>query len=66
MVDIVKRLCIKSKEFHAENGDYLKIQQGKTYTTSKNVSDGGDITVFTTYWLNMPVDHFVLEELPSV
>lgn len=62
MVDIVERLCIKSKEFHAQNGDYFKVQQGKTYTTTKTPYDNQKITVFSRYWVQLPVDHFVLQE----
>lgn len=61
MVNVVKQLCIKGWEITAENGDYWKAEQGKTYTTT--VPDEKPyVTVFSRYWVKAPKENFVLCE----
>jgi hypothetical protein len=60
MVDIVSQLCIKSYEITAKNGDHWKAQQGKFYTTTE--PEKGEVMVFSTYWVRVPAEHFVLME----
>jgi hypothetical protein len=62
MVDIVKQLCIKSYSITAQNGDSWEAKQGKEYTTSPPCGDKDTVTVFSTYWVPVPKEHFVLVE----
>ena len=62
MVKIVEQLCIKSFEITAQNGDYFKAQQGKTYTTTVPDDSKETITIFSKYWVDIPKHHFVLAE----
>jgi len=59
---IVEQLCIKSWEITAQNGDYWKAEQGKTYTTSVPRDDKETVCVFHRYWVHAPKDHFVVCE----
>jgi hypothetical protein len=61
MVDIVKQLCIKSYKLTAQNGDSFEVKQGKEYTTTPP-DDKEVVTVFGTYWVPVPKEHFVLVE----
>ena len=62
MVDIVKQLCIKSYELKAQNGDSFQVKQGKEYTTTPPLDEKEVVTVFSTYWVPVPKEHFVLVE----
>ena len=62
MVDIVKQLCIKSYKLSAQNGDCFEVKQGKEYTTSPPRDEKEVVTVFSTYWVPVPKEHFVLVE----
>lgn len=55
------RICIKDWEITAENGDHFKAVRGKEYTTSTEHEDG-TVTVFSNYWVRVPVDHFAGEQ----
>jgi hypothetical protein len=55
----IKQLCIKSYEITAKNGDYFKAYQGKEYITSLPKIGEDTVTVFSSYWVNAPKDHFV-------
>ena len=60
---IMKRICIKDWEVTAENGDHFSVKRGKEYTTSENRKDG-TCTVFSNYWVRVPISHFA-GELPA-
>lgn len=62
MVDIVKQLCIKSYKLTAQNGDCFECKQGKEYTTSPPQDEKDAVTVFSTYWVPVPKEHFVVVE----
>lgn len=62
MVAIAKMLCIKSYEITAQNGDYFKAEQGKTYTTTYPTEDKATVTVFSNFWVPIAKEHFVLCE----
>ena len=62
MVAIVEQLCVKSYEITAQNGDYWKAEQGRKYTTTVPSEDNQTITVFSSFWVAVPKDHFVLAE----
>lgn len=60
-METVQQLCIESIRFEYENGDYLKIKQGKEYTTTvPNALDV--ITLFDKFWVNVPKKNFILSE----
>ena len=58
MVAVTKQLCIKSFEITAENGDYFKVEQGRTYTTTAP-DDDDEVVVFSRYWVHVPKQNFV-------
>ena len=62
MVAIVEQLCVKSFEITAENGDSLKLEQGKTYTTTVPKDSQEHVTVFSRFWVPVPKHHFVVCE----
>ena len=62
MVAIVEQLCIKSFEIKAENGDYWKAEQGETYTTTVPSEQDDAVTVFSSFWVSVPKEHFVSRE----
>ena len=55
-----KRICIRDHRIMAENGDTLKLERGKEYTTS--AEKDGEVTVFSSFWVKVPVDLFAGEE----
>ncbi len=60
-METVQQLCIESIRLEYENGDYLKIKQGKKYTTTvPNALDV--ITLFDKFWVNVPKKNFILSE----
>jgi hypothetical protein len=61
-MNVIPQLCIKSYEITAQNGDYFKAEQGKTYTTTIPDEDKDTVTVFTKYWVPVPKEHFVPKE----
>jgi len=62
MVDVVKQLCIKSFPVTDREGKSWTAWQGEVYTTTKPRDDKDTVTVFSSYWVNVPKDHFVLVE----
>jgi hypothetical protein len=62
MVDIVEQLCIKSFSVTAENGDHWEAEQGKTYSTTVPEVGKETVVVFSSYWVPVPKDHFVVRE----
>ena len=59
MVAIVEQLCVKSFEITAQNGDYWKAEQGKAYTTTAPSAEKETVTVFSSFWVSVPKEHFV-------
>ena len=58
MVDTVKQLCIRSWKVTAGNSDHWEAKQGEIYTTT--VPDEKPfVTVFSNYWVQVPVEFFV-------
>lgn len=55
-----KRICIRDHRITAENGDTLRLERGKEYLTSAEKS--GEVTVFSSFWVKVPVDLFAGEE----
>lgn len=58
----VNQLCIKSYEVTAENGDRWRAEQGKTYKTTVPADGEETVTVFSSFWVRVPKEHFVLRE----
>lgn len=58
---VIMRICLKDWEITAKNGDRCKLTRGTEYTTSPD-HDDGTCTVFTNYWVRVPLDHFGGEE----
>lgn len=54
-----RRICVKDFVMVAKNGDCLDLKQGKEYLTSEE--ENGMVTVFTKYWVKVPVDIFAGE-----
>jgi len=50
-------MCVIPFEVTAENGDHFELVVGKDYTTSRDWGDG-TCTVFSNYWVKVPVNHF--------
>ena len=65
MVDTIRQLCIKSYELRDYNGESVKIQQGKEYTTTLSSGAQRTVTVFRNYWVPVPIpkEHFVSVEI---
>jgi hypothetical protein len=69
-VKTYKRVCLEEYVVRADNGDVLRLERGKEYTTSprrapteydrKFVLDGIDsvVTVFSSYWVPVPTGLF--------
>ena len=51
-----KRICIEDYAITAENGDCQTLVRGSEYITS--VDRGGEVTVFSTFWVKVPVHLF--------
>lgn len=56
-----KRVCIKSYTITDEEGQSLTIERQREYLTSPE--EDGMVTVFSQYWVKVPVDIFAGEEL---
>ena len=54
------RVCITDFTLTAKNGDTLSLKRGKEYLTS-DVNKDGDVTVFTNFWVPVPVGLFAGE-----
>ena len=55
------RICIKDHEITDSEGTTFELKRGKEYTTSPE--NNGLITVFSTYWVKVPVTLFAGEEI---
>lgn len=55
------RICIKSAEVVAQNGDRHAIERGKEYLTS-HVRKDGTVVVFGSFWTPFPQELFAGEE----
>lgn len=55
------RVCIEDYSLTAENGDTLILKRGKEYTTSRVHDDGVTVTVFTNFWVPVPLRLFAGE-----
>ena len=55
------RICIC--DFHEEDqeGNKFEIKRGKEYLTSEEES--GMVTVFTNYWVKVPIKYFAGEKI---
>lgn len=54
---IYERICLKDWHIEAQNGDRQDLTRGKTYTTSASMDDG-TVTVFSSFWVQAPIDIF--------
>lgn len=54
-----KRICIKDWEISDKYGNKFCVKRGKEYLTSDQ--EQGDVTVFSDYWVNVPVSIFAGE-----
>lgn len=54
---VYDRICLKNWFIEAENGDRLELHRGKSYTTSASQPDG-TVTVFSRFWVTVPLDVF--------
>ena len=55
------RICIEDYEIKDSEGTTFKLKRGKEYLTSPE--DKGLITVFSTYWVKVPVTLFAGEQI---
>ena len=55
-MEIYERICLKDWHIEAQNGDRQELRRGKTYTTA--ASKDGTIKVFSTFWVDAPIDVF--------
>jgi len=63
MVAIVERMAIRDWSIEAQNGDHQDIRKGQTYTTIEDIHDDNTITVFSRFWVRVPLNVF---QLPTV
>jgi hypothetical protein len=56
-----RRICIEDYQLVAENGDTLVLTRGHEYITSDERD--GAVTVFTKFWVNVPVRLFAGEKV---
>jgi hypothetical protein len=59
---VVKRICVEEHTITDTKGTSFTIEKGKEYTTSKNVKDDGTVTVFSRYWVRVPISIFAGEK----
>lgn len=57
-----KRICIQDWEVTDSEGNRCEVLRGNEYITSPE-HDDGTCTVFTTYWVRVPVTHFAGEQV---
>ena len=48
-----ERLCIKDCEIRDDADNCVKLEKGKKYLTSA-IDKDGEVTVFTTFWVDVP------------
>ena len=69
-----KRICIKDYSIQDSEGTTFKVERGKEYITSEIAvspsfmakelqPEDGHVTVFSTYWVKVPVSIFAGEEV---
>ena len=51
-----KRICIKNYQISDDDDNVLTLIQGQEYLTSAD--KGGEVCVFTRYWVYVPADIF--------
>jgi hypothetical protein len=56
-MEVYKRICLKDWHIEAKNGDRQNLTRGEKYTTSASRSDG-TVTVFSSFWVQAPIDIF--------
>jgi len=52
-----ERKCLKDFEFRDSVNNCVKLEKGKKYLTSV-IDEDGEVTVFTTFWIDVPSDLF--------
>lgn len=57
-----QRICIKDMKFNDLLNQEFKIERGREYITSE-ADENGFVTVFSTYWVNIPVELFAGEKI---
>jgi len=57
-----KRICIKNFKLIDDEGQKLELNRGQEYTTSKKDVDN-NVTVFTNFWVSVPVKLFAGEQI---
>jgi len=55
---VVRRVCIKNYVVEAQNGDRQEVVRGREYITTTDPDEYGNVVVFSTFWVRMPVDFF--------
>lgn len=55
---VYSRICIKNYTLTAHNGDTFTAERGKEYTTSASNEKTGCVTVFSGYWVPVPIEYF--------
>ena len=53
-----QRLCGRKWSVTAENGDHFAVERGKEYTTTAWVHDDNTVTVFSNFWVRVPIGVF--------
>lgn len=61
VVKTYKRVCVKTWNIEAQNGDYFEVERGKEYTTSEEKD--GHVVVFSNFWVPVPVECFAGEQV---
>jgi len=56
------RICIKDYMLEAANGDRLELRRGREYLTS-DIDADREVTVFTSFWVPVPVELFAGEKV---
>lgn len=64
MVATVERMALRDWHIEAANGDRQDVVKGKTYTTTENVWEDGTVTLFSRFWVRVPLDVFEMSTCP--
>lgn len=57
-MQVVERTARRDWFIEAENGDRQDVHAGKSYTTTRSIWPDGTVTLFSGFWVRVPIDVF--------
>ena len=57
---VYNRICVKEHKIEAKDGNSFTLEKGEEYLTDKE--ENGEVTVFSKYWVKVPVNCFTGKE----